>query len=134
MKKKELEVRGNAIHCKQDYLDKSFLVFRPNNFAVYQKPILVRAKQICVETGREIVPGQYAYKCLANPTRLSPTGKHYCSINAAMKRGPEILPAGFFALRVPTTEEMRIRGKIAEADRGTALGKQAVKMLAEHKF
>lgn len=119
--------------AKADYLDKAFLIYRDGDFPLYIKPVRARVPATCVLTGREISPGQYTYPCYSNPPRLSPYGNEKCHINAALKRGNAILPQGYFAARLPTSDDLRKRGAKIEGRRNKYLEQTTVKLLANGK-
>lgn len=128
-KKTEIEV----IHQKADFLNDAFLIFRPNDFPLFLKPIRCKVPQTCILTGREIAPGQYAYPCYSNPPRLSPYGPEKCHVGAALRKGDSILPAGFYAARIPSTEALKRRGVKIEDTRKKALGQLTNKLLEGRK-
>lgn len=114
---------------KSDYLDKCFLIFRPNDYPLFLKPVRVNRQTYCAITGDEIEVGDYAYRCYSNPIRLSPFGKERCHIAPALKKGNSIFPAGYLALRIPTTEKLVLKGKQVDAKRMGELSQAAVKLL-----
>lgn len=103
--------------AKQRVLNKSFLIFRPDDLPQLLRPIKVNVKNTCALTGEPIYQGDYAYPCHINPIRLTPHGTARVLIDAALKKGNAILPAGYYAFKVPTFEELNSRGAVKIADK-----------------
>ena len=118
---------------KEEFLDKCFLIFRPNDFPLFLKPVRVKITSACALTGKEISPGTYAYPCHLNPVRLSPYGPGRCHINAAIKRGNAILPSGYHAAPIPSTEQLKKRASRVDASRAKALSGITQKLLEGRK-
>lgn len=114
---------------KGEVLDKAFLIFRPGDFPLYLKPVRVMYGRKCALTGREIEAGDYAYPCYANPIRLAPGGPERCHVEAALRRGDSILPSGYYAARIPTTEALQAKGAKLDAKRRLQLASETVKLL-----
>lgn len=115
---------------REQYLDKAFLIFRPDDFPLYLKPVRVNVPRTCALTGKDIEPGSYAYPCHSNPVRLSPYGPERCTIDAALKKGNGLLPSGWWAGNIPTTERLAQKGIGIEKRRTKLLEKETVKALS----
>lgn len=125
--------KQNKIDKKMDVLDKAFLIFRPNDFPVYLKPVRLSFDRVCAITKRELKAGDYAFPCYDNPLRLAPNGPERCRVDAALKRGDAILPYGYHAAKIPTTDQLKERGLIVDSRRHKALEKEALKLLTKGK-
>lgn len=114
---------------KHLFLDKTFLIFRPSDFPMLIKPVRVRVSTTCEITGKDIESGEFAYPCLTNPVRLTPYGNYRVKVSEALKRGNQILPQGYFAMPIPTTESLKIKGLLVDRKRDKYLSNEVVKQL-----
>lgn len=120
---------SRTIEERSEYLDKCFLVFRDRDFPLFLKPVKIKVETTCLITGKPILPGHYAYPCLPNPVRLTPFGHGRVHIHAALKKGNSILPAGYHATPIPTTEMLKERMKGVDMRRRLKLTLEANQLL-----
>lgn len=118
---------------RDEVLDKSFLVIRPDNLPQLLRPVRVLYDRKCAASGTMIPAGEFAYPCHESPIRLAPTGAGRIHIHEAERLGEKILPEGFLLLKIPTADAvMRMKSVRHASDRFKAVTEtQARNLLIE---
>ena len=114
-----------------EVVDKAYIMIRPDNLPSYLKPVRVLTERTCAISGKIINPGDYAYRCYANPVRLSPTGDCRVLVNEAIKKGDSVLPQGFIMMKIPTfTQVQQIKEVMSATSKAKIMSSNvAVKLL-----
>lgn len=120
---------------KLHVLGDCFLLLRPDDLHLLLRPVRVRTQTTCAISGRKIYPGDYSYPCYTNPVRLTPNGDSKCRIEVALKIHTSLLPSGYIAYNLPTTEDFVDRARLKKLDalRHKALTNAATKLLKAAK-
>lgn len=98
---------------REEMLDKQFLIFRQDDLAILIQPVRCMRFYKCAETGEQIAPGEYAYRCHENPVRVARWGTGRVSVNAVIAKLETMFPEA--TMQIPLYEVVTSHAAIRAA-------------------